>query len=393
MEPQPALSGARVVLRTVLVIVAVVLSLYVIYLLRQPITWVLLATFLAVALSGPVRWLSRWMGRGAAIALVFLGLLALPLLLAAAVLPPVVSEADDLVRDLPRYANDAQDFIQRNERLRELESDYNVVARLEDEAQKLPNRIGDAAGILRDVGFGLVNSVFALFTILVLSAFILGSGPRWREAALSLTHGDRAERLRRVSDRMAQAVGGYVAGALCIAGIAGASTFIVLSILGVPFAPPLAVLAGLFSLIPLIGATIAAILIAVVTLFTNFPTATIVWVIWAVLYQQLENYVIQPQVQKRTVNVQPFVVLVAVLFGSTLLGVLGALVAIPVAASIQVAVREWWDWRNDSRPSPAADDGDADPPEGDGAGGEAEPPDGDGPEPAAGGPMPKPAPA
>ena len=319
----------------------------------------------------------------------FLGLLAIPLLLAAAIIPPVVSEADDLVQDLPRYANDVQEFAQRNERLREIEQDYNVVERLEEEAQKLPNRIGDAAEILRDVGFGLVNSVFALFTILVLAAFILSGGPRWREALLSLAPPDRAERLRRASDRMAKAVGGYVAGALCIAAIAGVSTFIVLTILGVPFAPPLAVLAGLFSLIPLIGATIAAVLIAVVTLFSNFPTATIVWVIWAVCYQQFENYVIQPQIQKRTVNVQPFVVLVAVLFGSSLLGVLGALVAIPVAASIQVALREWWDWRHSARPEAAGDDGDGEEP------GPAGPVDGDGekPGPAGAGPSPKPAPA
>jgi predicted PurR-regulated permease PerM len=105
------------------------------------------------------------------------------------------------------------------------------------------------------------------------------------------------------------------------------------------------VIAGFFSLIPLVGATIAAVLIGVVTLFENFPTATIVWAIWAVAYQQIENHLIQPQIQKRTVNVHPFVTIVAVLFGATLLGVLGALVAIPVAASIQILVREWVDLR------------------------------------------------
>ena len=90
---------------------------------------------------------------------------------------------------------------------------------------------------------------------------------------------------------------------------------------------PLAVIAGLFSLIPLVGATIAAVLIGIVTLFENFPTATIVWAIWAIVYQQFENHVIQPQIQKRTVHVHPFVTIVSVLFGATLLGVLGALVA------------------------------------------------------------------
>jgi predicted PurR-regulated permease PerM len=151
---------------------------------------------------------------------------------------------------------------------------------------------------------------------------------------------------------MASAVGGYVAGALTIAMIAGIATYIVLLILGVPFRGPLAVIAGLFSLIPLVGATIAAVLIGLVTLFENFPTATIVWVIWAILYQQLENHVIQPQIQKRTVKVHPFITIVAVLFGATLLGIMGALVAIPVAASIQILVREYVDLRTLSLKTP-----------------------------------------
>ena len=104
-------------------------------------------------------------------------------------------------------------------------------------------------------------------------------------------------------------------------------------------------IAGLFSLIPLVGATIAAVLIGVVTLFEDFPTATIIWAIWAIVYQQFENHVIQPQVQKRTVNVHPFVTIVSVLIGSTLLGMLGALLAIPIAASIQILLREYFDPR------------------------------------------------
>jgi predicted PurR-regulated permease PerM len=158
-----------------------------------------------------------------------------------------------------------------------------------------------------------------------------------------------------------------VAGALTIAAIAGVSSYIVLLILGVPFRAPLAVIIGLFSLIPLVGATIAAVLVGLVTLFNDFPGDTIAWAIWAIVYQQLENHLIQPQIQRRTVNVHPFVVVVSVLFGASLFGVLGAIVAIPVAASIQIALREWWDWRTMSirttpppppSPPPAAAPGD-----------------------------------
>jgi predicted PurR-regulated permease PerM len=123
----------------------------------------------------------------------------------------------------------------------------------------------------------------------------------------------------------------------------------VLSILGVPFAGPLAVVVFLFDLIPVVGATLAAVLVAFVAALVNFPVALIVWVVYAIVYQQVENYLIQPQIQKRATAIEPFVVLVAVLFGSTLFGVVGALLAIPTAASIQIAVREWRDYRAELR--------------------------------------------
>ena len=109
----------------------------------------------------------------------------------------------------------------------------------------------------------------------------------------------------------------------------------------------MAIIVFFADLIPLVGATLAAIVIAVVTLFHDFPTATIVWVIYSVVYQQIENTLIQPQIQRRAVDVHPFIVLVAVLFGSTLFGIVGALVAIPIAASVQIAVRESWDYRRE----------------------------------------------
>ncbi|HEX8207145.1 MAG TPA: AI-2E family transporter [Solirubrobacteraceae bacterium] len=340
-------STPRLVFQSVLVIVGVCVSLYLVYLLRQPIGWVLIAGFLALALATPVNWLARRMRRGLAIAIVYVGLLAIPILLALIIVPPIVTQVDDLARDVPGYAQDLREFVEENERLREIDEDYDITGRITEEAGKLPGRVGDAAGILGDIGIGLVNSIFAMITILVLTAFMLGSGPRWRRGALSLMPPERAARFDRVMERIAAAVAGYVAGAMAIALIAGTLTFIVLTILGVPFAGPLAVLAGFMSLIPLIGATIAAVLIGIVTLFNDFPTDTIVWTVWAIVYQQLENNLVQPQIQKRTVDVQPFVVLFAVLCGSALLGVLGALVAIPVAASIQICIREWWAWRHE----------------------------------------------
>jgi predicted PurR-regulated permease PerM len=328
------------ILRTTLTVVAVLLALYVAYLLRRPIAWLLIAAFIALALSPPVQVLNRRMRRGFAITIVYLGLLLVPIGLGALVVPPVVTQVQHFVDNAPRYARDVNNFIERNRTLRYLQRKYDIGGQLEKKAGELPGKIGNAASVLADIGLGLVNSIFAVLTILILAAFMLASGPRWRDAALRLAPDEHAPAWRRVSDEIAGAVGNYVGGALAQAAIAGVTSYLVMLILDVPFRVPLAVLVGLFDLIPLVGATVAAVLVGIVTAFADFPTATIIWTIWAIVYQQVENNVIQPRIQSRAVDVQPFVVLVAVLFGSTLFGVVGALLAVPLATTIQIIIRE-----------------------------------------------------
>lgn len=364
----------RTVLQSTLTILAVLGTLALIYLLRGPISWIVLAGFLAVAVSGPVSMLSRRMPRGLAITIVYVSVLIVPALISALVLPPIVNAAADLVDQAPEYAASLEKWVNDNETLQKLDADFGIVEQIQKQADQLPARLGDAANWLGDLGLGIVNSAFAAITILILSVFLVANGRKWLERLLVLGPSDHADRLRSVLDRMGQAVGSYIAGALFQAFVAGLLTWIVLTILGVPFAAPLAVLVGLFDLIPMVGATIAAVFVGIITLFYDFPTVTIVWVIWSVLYQQLENTVIQPRIQKRAVGVHPFLVMVSVLCGGTLLGIPGALLAVPVAASIQIGLQAWWDWRNEQRLGPQATPADA----GDDRG---EPPTGD--EPAA----------
>jgi predicted PurR-regulated permease PerM len=370
MTSRPPELPVRSIVRVVATVVIAGIALYLVWLLRKPIGWVLTATFVAIALSAPVNALNRRMRRGFAILIVYLGLILVPFGLAALIVPPMVTQGTQLAENLPHYSRDVQNFVRKNRRLHELDQKYDITGELNKQAAKLPGRVGDAAKILGDIGLGLVNSVFALINILILSIFIVARGRQWTDAALQLRPEAERERLRRVLDHTASAVGGYVQGALTIALIAGIQSFIVMSILGVPFAAPLAVLAGLASLIPLVGATAAAIVIGAVTLFNDFPTDTIIWTIWAIVYQQIENNLIQPQIQRRTVRVQPFIVLVAVLFGSTLLGIVGAIVAIPLAASVQIAVREWWEWRQELKVAQIVEPGaPGTPPEDEGNGG------------------------
>jgi predicted PurR-regulated permease PerM len=343
--PGPVIT-TRAVLRVMIVVVTVVLTLYLIYLLRRPLTWIFIAGFLAIALSGPVNLLQRRMRRGFAIAIVYIALILIPFVLGALLIPPIVEQLNKLINNLPSYVADLQDLVAKNDRLRQLEEDYNITAELQKQASTLPGRVGDAAGILSDIGLGLVNSIFAGVSILVLSLFMIGSGRTWLNWFAARQGPDREAWFNRLFDRIGNAVGNYVAGALGQAALAGVLAYIVLLILGVPYAGSLAVIIFLLDLVPLVGATLGAIIVGIITLFNDFPTVTIIWVIWSIVYQQVENSVIQPRIQARAVQVHPFVVLTSVLFGSTLFGVLGALLAIPIAAAIQISIHEYNILRN-----------------------------------------------
>lgn len=344
MSPRDALGKA--VLRTVLIVVAVVLALYVIVQLQRPITWLVIAAFIAVAMSGPIHGLHRRTGRrGLSIAIAYLSLILIPIAIGALLIPSLVGQIESLATNVPQYAQDVTDFVNNNQTLNDLNDKYNFTSEIQNAADDLPSRIGDAANLLQDIGVGVVNSIFAAITILILSVFMVAAGSRWSAAFVRSQPADRGPRIERAFSRISDAIASYVGGALLQATIAGVSAFIVLNILGAPFAGPLALVVAFFDLIPVVGATIAAVGIAIVMLFVNFPVGVIVWVIWAVVYQQIENYVIQPRIQGKAVQVEAFVILVAVLFGSTLFGVIGAILAIPAAASLQIVWHEYRDYR------------------------------------------------
>jgi predicted PurR-regulated permease PerM len=337
----PQFANVRAVLRVMLTVVAVVVTLWLMYLLRRPLTWIFIAGFLAIAVSGPVNFLSHRMRRGFAVVIVYLVLILTPFALIALLVPPIVTQANNLVQNLPDYAQQFTEFVNENDRLRQLQEEYDITGRLEEAAGELPSRLGDAAGVLGDIGVGLVNSIFAAVTIIVLSIFMLSSGRRFMDAWIREYQPDREEWWNRLFERIGNAIGNYVAGALLQATIAGVTSYIMLLILGVDFALPLAVIVFLLDLIPLVGATLGAIIVGIVTLFSDFPVDTIIWAVFAIVYQQVENNIIQPRIQARAVQLDPLIVLVSVLFGSALAGVLGALLAIPVAAALQITYREY----------------------------------------------------
>lgn len=345
----------RAILRVVLTVVASALALYVVYRLLTPIGYLLIALFVALCAAAPVSVLSRRMRRGFAIAIVYGGIVLLPIGIGAILIPPGVEAASDLVNDMPRYAEELTETIEGNRQLREIDENFNISGKVEDFADDASaGALGSAPGALADLGAGIVTAVFALLTILILSLFMVARGPAWTEVFLRTRPEKEAAVLRRALYGMAGSVSSYVGGALVQALIAGTAAFIVLSILGVPAPLALAIVVAVLDPIPLIGATIGAVLVGVVTVFSDFPLDTIVWAGFAVAYQQFENYVVQPRIQSRAVDLDPFVVIVAALFGGTLFGIIGALVAIPTAAAMQVAVKEFLRYRREEA-EPAID--------------------------------------
>lgn len=340
--------STRAIVRVVLTVAATLGLLYLAWLVRATLLLVFIAIFLAVALGPAVgAFRRRGVPRGLSILLVYVLIAAAIFGVGLLVVPPIVKQVEQLATDLPGYVRDLRD----NAQLRRYDDKYAIVDKLTQQAQKLPARLGEAAGALRSITVGAFGAIVQLVTVLTMTFFLLLDGERIAGFLLRLRGPEREARYRRVADEIYRSVSGYVAGNLLISLVAGLGTYVVLSILGVPFAVPLAVLMAFLDLIPLVGATLGGIAIAIVTLFNAFPTSTIVWLAYFVVYQQVENNVLQPVVYRRTVDVAPLAVIVAILIGGSLLGILGALVAIPVAAALQIVIRHAWAVR---RRAPAA---------------------------------------
>jgi predicted PurR-regulated permease PerM len=319
--------------------------LIVLYRIRSVLELVLVAGFLAIALGPPVEFLVRHrVKRAFAILLVYLGIVALIVGVGLLIIPPVVGGVNDLSHDIPGYVQD----LRKSDTFRKYDDKYDISKKLNDQAKKLPSKLGEAAGTLQDLTVGVFGALVKLVTVLTMTFFLLLDGGKILHFFLRARGPTEEERLGTIFEGIYRSVAGYVAGNLVISFIAGGVTYITLIILGVPFAAPLAVLMGFLDLIPLVGATIGGIVIGAVTAFTDFPTATIVWVIVLLVYQQVENNVLQPIVYRRTVQVAPLLTIVAVLIGATLLGVLGVLIAIPIAGAIQIVVRDVWNRREPS---------------------------------------------
>jgi predicted PurR-regulated permease PerM len=331
----------RTILSLLVIIIAVAVALEVIWIARHVLTWIAISLFLALALNPAVEWLQRWRGlkrRGAAAAVAYLLALGLIVAIGFTFVPTLVSQVNDFVDKLPDYAHD---ITHGQGRLGFLETKYHIQERIRKAVSDGgATKVLGLSGVAVSVAKSVISIVVASITILFMTYFMLLEGPSWVERGFGLLPESSRPRWRNVGDEIYRTVGGYVTGNLLISLIAGGLTTIVLLLLGVPYAVALGLIVAILDLIPLAGATIAAILIGTVAFIHSIPAGIIV-VVFFIVYQQVENHVLQPLVYGRTVQLSPLAVLISILIGAELAGILGALGAIPVAGSIQVVINDW----------------------------------------------------
>ena len=316
------------------VLVAYVLSQAVLQ-ARSVIVLVVVSMFLAVGLNPVVEAMTRrGIRRGMAVLVVFVIVIGAFVGFGFAVVPPAIDEGNQFVKNLPQYLQD----LKSNGTINRLNQDYGIIDKLSAQVSNA-NLGGQVFGGLLGFGKIVVSAVFSALTILVMTLYFLSSLPSIKHQAYQLVPASRRERVQKLGDEILTRIGGYVGGAATIAFVAALSSYLFLRIIDLQLALALALFVGLTDLVPLVGATIGAAVVTTLA-FLDSPTKGIACIVFYVIYQQVENYFIYPRVMKKQVDVPAALTVVAVLFGGALLGVVGALLAIPTAAAVLLIVRE-----------------------------------------------------
>jgi predicted PurR-regulated permease PerM len=356
MSLSPSRTRERVPVRTIAtsigLVLVTVLALDLLVQVRRTLVWLVVAAFFAVALYPVVNWVERRLTRSrrslATLAVFLLVFLVLGGLVTAFAVP-LARQSTTFADQLPALLNDAKAGRGPVGSLLDRTNALQYVQQNQDRIRAMASGLTTpAAGLLKGVATGIAGAV----TIFVLSYLMVLEGPKMVESSLNLLSPHNRDRARRVGTDCARSITGYLSGNLLISVICGVLTYIVLKVMGVPFAGLISLFVALADLIPLVGATLGAV-VATIAGFIHSVPAGIAVIIFFVVYQQLENHLLQPLILSRTVKLNPLAVLVAILVFAELAGVLGALLAIPVAGIIQVILRDVWDHRRGAlKPEP-----------------------------------------
>jgi predicted PurR-regulated permease PerM len=325
------------IVRIVVTVAITALLLYSLRLVSHIIVLIVISIFLAFGLDPAVRRLERLgLKRGQAVAAIFLTFVLFIVGFISAVVPPLVRQVTSFATSLPEYVND---LAQRYPRAAQWLVDNDIPHRLQDAVSDVPRAIGGSFGNVLGIAGSVLATLFNLVTVLILTIYFLLSLSRIREGSLKLIPGSKRDEARNLIDPILQKIGEYIAGQVVVAVVAGVLGGIFLAIVGVPFPVALALWVAFAALIPLVGATVGAIP-AVIVAFIDSVGVGVGTLLYFIVYQQIENYIIHPRIMTRVVDISPAAVLLAALIGGSLLGFVGALMAIPAAAAIKLIFNE-----------------------------------------------------
>jgi predicted PurR-regulated permease PerM len=342
----PTSQVVRTVAAALLTAVVVLVALFLLWQVRTFVGWFVISLFLAAVLNPAVNWLQRrhrLIKRPLAIALTYLGVLVVLLFVVGIFLPLLVDQINGLTKFINTAAQAPEGPTQYIRGLAKQNGLGELLQRFDAQLADLRKQLGDLVGNLfsatGQIAVSAAGFLAALATVLTLTFFLILGSERYVNAGVALFAERHQLLVRRILEQAAGAVSGYVSGNLAISLICGVTTFVVLLILGMPYAAPLALLVAVLDLIPLVGATLGGALLVIVGLFVE-PWKAVVLLIFVLVYQQVESNFLQPMVYSQAVQLNGLVILIALLVGGQLLGIPGALLAIPVAEIIRIVVTE-----------------------------------------------------
>jgi predicted PurR-regulated permease PerM len=306
---------------------------------------IVVAFFIAAGLNPSVEWIEgRGVRRRWAVVTVIVAVIVAVTLFFVAIVPVITDQVASITENAPGWL----DQLQQNQKVQDLDDEYQIIDKVRDyvtDGDFLSTLFGGALGF----GLAVLGALFNGFIVLVLTLYFLSSLATTKSALYRLAPASRRDRVTRLGDKIIRSVGGYVSGAFVVSMCAGISSLVFLFIVGLgEYAVALAFVVALLDVIPMIGATIGAVIVTAIA-FAEDPKIGIACLIFYVIYQQVENYVVYPRVMQKSVDVPGAVTVIAALIGAALLGVVGALLAIPTAAAILMLTREVFVRRQDAR--------------------------------------------
>lgn len=331
------------VLRVLLLAVAIMLGIAAVQKANHALLLIFTALFLALALNAPVQWIAQRIpgkrkgSRAIATTISIVVMLAFLGGFFASIVPPLVRQTTNFVSSVPHLVEQAKD---ENSEIGKFVKRYNLESQIEDFSGQLGERLKGASGATLSTLGKISSSVFSVLTVIVLTVMMLIEGPQWVRLLRDMLPAEHQERAEKLSTDMYKVVKGYVNGQVVLAALAAVMIFPVMVILGVKYPIAMMLVVFICGLIPMVGHTIGAIVVSLVALFTS-PVAALLLLGYYFLYQQIENYLIQPRIQANTTNMSPLLVFASVVIGVSFGGILGGLVAIPVAGCVRIFILDY----------------------------------------------------